>query len=220
MRILLVEDDPMIAESILDGLRRLRYAVDWARSGAAAEWELAATTHDLVVLDLALPGKHGIAVLKGLRQAGSTVPVLVVSASGDVRARIDGLDAGADDYLVKPFDLDELFARVRVLLRRQANRASSIVAIGALRVNLDTHEALLDGLPLHLPRMEFSVLRALLDQPGKVVPKRQLEQRLYGPDDEVESNAVDVFVSRLRRKLGADFIKTVRGVGYRVPVAA
>lgn len=220
MRILLVEDDPMIAESILDGLRRLRYAVDWARSGSAAEWDLATTTHDLVLLDLALPGKPGIEVLKTLRRAGSTVPVLVISASGHLSERIGGLDAGADDYLVKPFDIDELFARVRVLLRRQANRASSVVVIGALRVNLDTYETLLDGRPLHLPPMEFRLLRALLDQPDRVVPKRQLEERLYGPDDAIESNAVDVFVSRLRRKLGADFIKTVRGVGYRVPVAS
>jgi len=220
MRLLLVEDDAMIGESVLEALRQERYAVDWARSGNAAEWDLATTGYDLVLLDLGLPGKEGLDVLRSLRKSGSTVPVLIVSARGQPAARVEGLDLGADDYLVKPFDLDELLARVRALLRRHGSRASSVVTHGALTVDFASHSVELDGATVHLAPMEFSLLRALLDAPGKVVSRRQLEERLYGPDEEVESNALDVFVLRLRRKFGTGFIKTVRGVGYRVPGAS
>jgi len=216
MRLLLVEDDLMISENIREGLTRECYVVDWAGNGADAELSLATAEYDLVLLDLGLPGKQGMDILRTLRRRGSAVPVLILTAQGSIASRIDGLDAGADDYLVKPFDLDELFARVRALLRRRVSRTSSLVAYGPVQVNLATHEVLLDGAPLHVSAMEFALLRALLDEPGQVVSKRQLEEKLYGWQDQVESNAVDVFVHRLRKKLGTDFIKTVRGVGFKL----
>jgi two-component system OmpR family response regulator/two-component system response regulator QseB len=216
MRLLLVEDDRMIAENIFDGLTKANYAVDWASTGSDAELAMATNEYDLVLLDLGLPGKQGMDVLRTLRHKGENVPVLILTAQGGLTSRVEGLDAGADDYLVKPFDLDELFARVRALLRRRVSRSSSVVEFGDIRVNLASHEVTLRNQPLHLSAMEFSVLRALLDDPGKVVTKRQLEQRLYGWTEEVESNAVDVFVHRLRKKIGADSIRTVRGVGFRM----
>ncbi|MES2260551.1 MAG: response regulator transcription factor [Pseudomonadota bacterium] len=215
MRLLLVEDDHMIGENIEDGLGKASYVVDWVRNGADAELALATTTYDLVLLDLGLPGKQGMDVLRSLRKAGGDVPVLIVTARSDMASRVAGLDTGADDYLIKPFDFEELFARVRALLRRRGARVSSSVVHGQIRLDLASHEVELEGVPVHLSAKEFAVLRALLDEPGRVVTKRQLEERLYGWNDEVESNAIDVYIHRLRKKFGAAFIKTVRGVGYK-----
>jgi two-component system OmpR family response regulator/two-component system response regulator QseB len=217
--LLLVEDDPMIGESIGDGLRSDSYAVDWVRDGAAVELATAGVAYDLLLLDLGLPGKQGMDVLRSLRARGSDTPVLIISARDGTPARVAGLDAGADDYLVKPFDLDELLARVRALLRRRVARTRSMIVHGALTLDLASHDVTFDGEPVRLSAREFSVLRALLDSPGTVVSKSQLEEKLYGWNAEVESNTVDVYVHHLRKKFGADFIKNVRGVGYKVTAA-
>ncbi|WP_432377605.1 response regulator [Duganella sp. P38] len=219
MRLLLVEDDPMIGESIVEGLRGENYAVDWVRDGRAGELALQTVDYDLMLLDLGLPGKQGMDVLLAARKRGADLPVLIITARDGTPARVQGLDAGADDYLVKPFDLDELLARIRALLRRRVNRTRSVIEHGALTLDLASHEVSFEGQPVKLSAREFSVLRALLDSPGSVVSKSQLEEKLYGWNSEVESNTVDVYVHHLRKKFGADFIKNVRGVGYKIPVS-
>ncbi|HEV7817347.1 MAG TPA: response regulator transcription factor [Janthinobacterium sp.] len=216
MRLLVVEDDPMIGESIEAGLRGENYAVDWVRDGHSAELALAGVAYDLVLLDLGLPRLQGLPLLRQYRGHGGDAPILIVTARDGTAARVEGLDAGADDYLVKPFDLDELLARIRALLRRRVARTRSVVSHGALTLDLATHDVTLDGAPLRLSAREFSVLRALLDSPGSVVSKSQLEEKLYGWNEEIESNAVDVYIHHLRKKLGAGFIMNVRGVGYKL----
>jgi two-component system response regulator QseB len=217
MRLLLVEDDAMIGASVQAGLRQEGFAVDWARDGQAAELALAGEPYDLMLLDLGLPKKSGLDVLKGLRARGNTLPVLVLTARDAVSDRVAGLDTGADDYLVKPFDLDELAARVRALLRRRAGRADPLLRHGALTLNPATREAALNGKPLALSVREFAVMQMLLERPGAILSRAQMEERLYGWGEEIESNAVEVHIHALRRKLGADFIRTVRGAGYMVP---
>lgn len=219
MRLLLIEDDAMIGESVEEGLRAEHYAIDWVRDGRHAELALAATAYDLLLLDLGLPGKQGMDVLRSLRAGGADVPVLIITARDAVAVRVEGLDAGADDFLVKPFDLDELLARVRALLRRRVARARSRIEHGPLVLDLASHETLFHGEPVRLSAREFAVLRALLDQPGAVVSKSQLEDKLYGWNTEVESNTVDVYIHRLRKKFGTDLIRNVRGAGYRIPAA-
>jgi two-component system OmpR family response regulator/two-component system response regulator QseB len=220
MRLLLIEDDPMIGDSIAEGLRAEHYALDWVRDGQAALLALVGDVYDLLLLDLGLPGRDGLEVLRQYRARGGAAPVLIITARDSTLERVQGLDAGADDYLVKPFDLEELSARVRALLRRGAGRTQPDIVHRALRLRVATHEAFLDGQPLPLSAREFSLLAALLDPPGRVMSKALLEQKLYGWNEEVESNTVDVYVHRLRKKLGADFIKNVRGVGYLVPLDA
>ena len=220
MRLLLVEDDPMIGASVQSGLRLEGYTVDWVRDGAAADLAVANGVYELILLDLGLPRKSGLDLLVGLRKKGITMPVLVITARDSVADRVKGLDAGADDYLVKPFDLDELSARIRALLRRQAGRASPVIEHGALTLNPATHEVMLNGAPVNLSAREFALLHALLEQPGVPLSRAKLEERLYGWDEEVESNTVEVYIQSLRRKLGAEWIRNVRGVGYRVPELA
>jgi two-component system OmpR family response regulator/two-component system response regulator QseB len=220
VRLLLVEDDPMIGESIEDGLRGENYAVDWVRDGRDADLALGGVAYDLMLLDLGLPGKQGMDVLRGVRTRGADLPILIITARDGTPARVEGLDAGADDYLVKPFDLDELLARIRALLRRRVSRTRSIIEHGGLTLDLASHEVTFGGEQVKLSAREFSVLRALLDNPGSVVSKSQLEEKLYGWNAEVESNTVDVYVHHLRKKFGADFIKNVRGVGYKIPAAS
>ena len=217
MRLLLVEDDPMIGKSIHQALRQDGYSVDWVRDGQSAEAAAAQTPYDLVLLDLGLPRKGGLDVLAELRRRRNPVPVLVLTARDAVADRVKGLDTGADDYLVKPFDLDELGARIRALLRRQAGRAEPVVEHGPLTLDPASHEVLLNGAPVSLTAREFALLRALLAQPGAPLSRAQLEERIYGWGEEVESNAVEVHIHALRRKLGADWIRNVRGVGYMVP---
>jgi DNA-binding response OmpR family regulator len=216
MRLLLIEDDPMIGDSIAEGLRSERYAIDWVRDGHGAQLALADDVYDLVLLDLGLPKRSGLDVLRRYRQEGGAARVLIITARDSTAERVEGLDSGADDYLVKPFDLEELFARVRALLRRQSGRAQPDIVHRGVTLRLATHEAFLDGAPLPLSAREFALLAALLDPPGQVMSKARLEQKLYGWNEEVESNTVDVYVHRLRKKLGADFIRNVRGVGYLV----
>lgn len=217
MRLLLVEDDSMIGESVRHGLRQDGFTVDWVRDGRAAELALANAVYDLLLLDLGLPKKEGLDVLKTLRHKGNAIPVMVLTARDAVADRVKGLDAGADDYLVKPFDLDELAARIRALLRRRSGRAEPVMQVGALTLNPATREVMLKGEPVSLSAREFALLAAFLDRPGRVLSREQLEEKLYGWDQEVGSNTVEVYIHALRRKLGQDLIKNVRGVGYMVP---
>lgn len=217
MRLLLVEDDRMLGESVQRGLRREGHAVDWVQDGEAADGALAMEPYDVVLLDLALPRKGGLEVLRTLRRRGSKVPVLVLTARDALADRVAGLDAGADDYLVKPFDLEELAARVRALHRRSAGNAEPVIRVRELAVDPAAHEVTVRGVPVALSAREFSLLHALVAHPGRPLSRAALEESLYGWGEEVESNAVEVHVHSLRRKLGADWIKTLRGVGYMVP---
>jgi two-component system response regulator QseB len=216
MRILLAEDDPMIGASVGRGLRQDGFAVDWVEDGRAAEAALGERVHDAIVLDLGLPRRTGLEVLGAMRRGGDTRPVLILTARDAVADRVAGLDAGADDYLVKPFDLDELSARLRALLRRGAGRAEPVLACGEVELHPATREARFRGEPLSLSPREFALLEALLARPGTVLSRSQLEDKLYGWNEPVESNAVEVHIHALRRKLGADFIRNVRGVGWMV----
>jgi len=217
MRMLLAEDDAMIGAAVRDRLRSQGFAVDWVRDGRAADAALAGEAYDLLLLDLGLPGREGLAVLKGLRGRGSTLPVVILTARDAVDDRVAGLDAGADDYIVKPFDFNELEARLRAVLRRRAGRASSVIEHGRLSLDLTSHELRQDGAPVPVSPREFALLHALLERPGRILSRAQLEERLYGWGEEVGSNVVEVHIHSLRRKLGADLIRNVRGVGYRVP---
>jgi two-component system response regulator QseB len=217
MRLLLVEDDTMIGASAQKGLRQDGFSVDWVRDGAAALAAIAANPFDAVLLDLGLPGKSGDEVLKSIRRAGNDVPVLIITARDKVQDRIAGLDSGADDYIVKPFDLDELAARIRAVLRRRAGRADPLIRIRDLTFDPAARRVTWRGEEVTLSARELALLEALLERPGAILSRTQLEERIYGWGEEVESNAVEVHVHALRRKLAADFIKTVRGVGYVVP---
>ena len=220
MRILLVEDDLMIGASVRTGLRQDGFVVDWVEDGEAAETAIAAHSYDLMVLDQGLPRKDGLDVLKSLRKRGNDLPVLIATARDEVPARIQGLDAGADDYLVKPFDLDELAARIRAVLRRRAGRAEPLLRHRGVEFNPATREVTREGVALALTARELALLQAFMDRPGAVFSKAQLEEKLYGWGGEVESNTVEVYIHALRKKLGADFIQNVRGVGYLSPRAA
>ncbi len=214
MRLLLVEDDAMIGAAARDGLREDGFAVDWVRDGREAQAALAPGVHEMVLLDLGLPGRDGLAILRGLRARGDATPVIILTARDAVADRVAGLDAGADDYLVKPFDLDELAARIRALRRRHAGRARAAVRIGPLTMDPATREVAWHGRRVQLSGREYALLAALADRPGAILSRAQLEERIYGWDEEVGSNAVEVFVHGLRRKLDPGFIRNVRGLGY------
>ena len=227
MRLLLVEDDRMIGASLRDALRLEGHAVDWVRDAAAAQGTLASERFDLVLLDLGLPPGppgaptlDGLDVLRSLRGRADSTPVIVLTARDGVGDRVAGLDAGADDYLVKPFELDELNARMRAVLRRHSGRAQPLLAHGGVTLDPATRQVTKDGQPLLLSAREFAVLEALMARPGALLSRAQLEDRLYGWGEEIESNAVSVYIHQLRRKLGADFIRNVRGVGYFVGPAS
>jgi two-component system response regulator QseB len=214
MRVLVVEDDPMIGEAVVAGLAADGYAVDWVHDGHAAELSIDTHSYSLVLLDIGLPTRDGIEVLKAMRGRKVDVPVLIITARDTVADRIAGLDAGADDYLVKPFDLDELSARVRALLRRAAGRAEPLIERGALTLNPATHEVRLRGQSVDVSAREFTLLLALAERAGSVVSRAQLEEKLYGWNEAVGSNAIEVHVHNLRRKLGESIIRNVRGLGY------
>ena len=216
MRLLLVEDDPMIGASIQKGLRQDGFLVDWVRDGSSAEGALKTNTYDALLLDLGLPRKSGDEVLKTLRRAGNTIPVLIITARDAVSDRVAGLDSGADDYIVKPFDLDELAARIRAVQRRHAGRADRLIRVGRVTFDAAARRVTQNGKEVALSARELSLLEALLDRPGAILSRAQLEERIYGWGEEIESNAVEVYVHSLRRKLGSDFIRTVRGVGYTI----
>ena len=217
MRLLLVEDDTMIGEAVLQVLRAEHYAVDWVRDGVMADGALQSEQYDLVLLDLGLPKRDGLDVLRALRARRAHVPVLIATARDAVGDRIAGLDAGADDYGVKPFDIDELLARIRALLRRSAGRGEPVFSHKGVSLNPATREATVQGQPALLSAREWAVLEALLSRPGAVLSRAQLEEKLFSWKDDVSSNAVEVYVHGLRKKLGNDFIQTVRGLGYVVP---
>jgi two-component system OmpR family response regulator/two-component system response regulator QseB len=217
MRILVVEDDGLLGDAVQAGLRELGNAVDWVRNGVAASAALDAERYDGVVLDLGLPRRSGLEVLQRLRARGDRTPVLILTARDTVAERIQGLDAGADDYLVKPFDLGELAARLRAITRRQAGQPTPQLELGPLRLDPASRAVTLRGAPVDLSVREFALLEALMRGAGRVLTRAQLEQALYAWGDEVESNAIEVHVHHLRRKLESGLIQTVRGVGYMMP---
>ena len=217
MRLLLVEDDPMIGEAVRDLLRAEGYAVDWANDGDMADAALATQAYDLVLLDLGLPRRDGLAVLRDLRSRKDRTPVLIATARDGVAQRVQGLDAGADDYVLKPYDLEELLARIRALLRRAAGRAEPVYEHRGISVTPATREVLVQGRPVSLSAREWAVLEALIARPGTVLSRQQLEDKLYGWGGEISSNAVEVYVHGLRKKLGAHLVLNVRGLGYMVP---
>ena len=214
MRLLLVEDDAMIGTAAQQGLRQEGHAVDWVRDGREAEGAAAHGVYDLVLLDLGLPRKDGLAVLRAMRARGNPVPVVIITARDAVSDRVAGLDAGADDYLVKPFDLDELAARVRAVLRRHSGRAEAILRAGDLEIDTASRQVRWKGRDVALSAREYALLEALADRPGAFLTRAQLEERLYGWEEEIASNAVEVHVHALRRKLDPSIIRNVRGMGY------
>ena len=216
MRILLIEDDAMIGKAVRQGLCAAGFAVDWVTDGRAAELSLANGVYDLAVLDLGLPRKDGMAVLATLRAMKNSLPVLIASARDTVRDRIAGLQAGADDYLLKPFDLDELVARVHAVLRRHAGSGSPVLTVGALVLDPLRRSVTRGGVAIDLSAREFAVLQALMQRPGAVLSRQKLEDAVYGWGEEVGSNAIEVHLHHLRKKLGSGAIANVRGVGYRV----
>ncbi len=216
MRILLIEDDPMIGKAVRNGLVESGFAVDWVTDGRAAELALTAGVYDLAILDLGLPRRDGMDILVALRSMGNSMPVLIASARDTVRDRIDGLQAGADDYVLKPFDLEELIARVRALLRRHVGSGLPTLQCGKLVLDPVRKTVTRAGVPVDLSAREFAILEALMQRPGAVLSRSRLEESVYGWGQEVGSNSIEVHLHHLRRKLGAGTIKNVRGVGYRV----
>lgn len=222
MKVLLVEDDELLGAGILDALERARYTVEWVRDGMQALTALRGGGVDIAVLDLGLPRLDGMDVLRRAREAGVVTPVLVLSARDTTAQRIGGLDAGADDYLVKPFDLDELLARLRVLERRTRGSVSNLIRYGTIALDTSGLTVSHDERPVELQRREFMVLRRLLENIGHVMSRQQLVENIYGWDSELESNALDVHIHNLRKKFYPELIRTVRGVGYVIdplPVA-
>ena len=216
MRILLVEDDPMIGETVLEALCAEGYATDWVKDGESADEAVRFGAYDLIVLDLGLPVMDGLDVLRSLRARKQSVPVIIATARDAMEQRVLGLDAGADDYLLKPYDLDELLARVRANLRRASGQMESIYEYKNVVINPTTREVLGDGQPMILTSREWAVLDPLLARPGLILSRAQIEGKLFGWE-EVGSNAVEVYIHGLRRKLGADLIQNIRGVGYMIP---
>ncbi len=220
MRILLAEDDTLLGDGIRAGLKLANYAVDWVQDGRLADAALRDYPYDACVLDLGLPGRDGLSVLRALRERGSTMPVLVLTARGTSAEKVAGLDQGADDYLAKPFDLNELHARLRALLRRAAGQASPKLTCGALTLDPATKEVILRGQPLALSAREFALLQDLLVHPTHVRTRDQLEQSLYAWGEEADSNTVEVYIHHLRKKLGPQAIRTLRGLGYQLGAIA
>ncbi|WP_311418356.1 response regulator [Haemophilus parahaemolyticus] len=218
MRILLVEDDKMIAEAVSNGLKTARYAVDWVNNGNTAEQALNSQQYDLALLDLGLPGQDGLQVLKHLRQEKNNTPVLIVTARDDLDSRLAGLDGGADDYIIKPFDLSELLARIRAVLRRQSGQSTPLLSNGAITLNPTNYQVTLadQSMPIELSNKEFAILQALMTRPGIIHSRADLEDKIYAWGDEVESNAIDFLIHALRKKIGKEHIKNVRGVGWLV----
>jgi two-component system OmpR family response regulator/two-component system response regulator QseB len=220
MRILLVEDDESLGEGLQTALRRAAVAVDWVRDGVAALAAIAAGGLDAVVLDLGLPRMDGTQVIRAARQSGHAVPILVLTARDRVGDRIEALDLGADDFLGKPFDPNELLARLRALHRRAQGVAPTVLTHGALQLDPATLSVRWQGRIVDLPRREFALLRALMEQPGRILTRDSLQQSLYGWDEDVASNSLEVHVHHLRKKLDPDVIRTVRGVGYALALPA
>ena len=218
MRILLVEDDAMISESICASLKDASYAVDSVDNGQIVETAVRSQNYDIVLLDLGLPGKDGLMVLKLLRQSHPNLPVIILTARDDIDSRLSGLDGGADDYMIKPFDMSELLARMRVALRRRSNQATSQLHNGPIVLDLSNYQVSIDGIDqsILLSNKEFSILQALILHPGQIYSRSELEDKVYGWGEEVESNAIDFLIHALRKKIGKEHIKNIRGVGWMV----
>jgi len=218
MRILLVEDDAMISESICASLKDASYAVDSVDNGQIVETAVRSQNYDIVLLDLGLPGKDGLMVLKLLRQSHPHLPVIILTARDDIDSRLSGLDGGADDYMIKPFDMSELLARMRVALRQRSNQATSQLHNGPIVLDLSNYQVSIDGIEqsILLSNKEFSILQALMLHPGQIYSRSELEDKVYGWGEEVESNAIDFLIHALRKKIGKEHIKNIRGVGWMV----
>lgn len=217
MRVLLVEDDPMIGEAIQSALKGAAYAADWVRNGQVALTTLNCQHYDLVLLDLGLPGKDGLNVLTSIRAKNNLVPLLIITARDGLDDRLCGLDGGADDYVIKPFEMAELLARMRAVLRRKSGNAAPVLTNGVVSIDPVTREAVVNnGPPLQLSNREFALLQALLIRPGAILSRGNLEEHIYGWGEEIESNAIEFHIHALRRKLGSDLIKNVRGLGWMV----
>ncbi|EIM27972.1 response regulator transcription factor [Microvirga lotononidis] len=216
MRVLLVEDDPLIGRSLTRAFEGSGAAVDWARAGDDALAALSTSRYAIVLLDLGLPDRAGLDVLKEMRCGKDATPVLIVTARDDLETRVAGLDLGADDFIVKPFDFDELAARMRAVIRRHAGHSTSQISSSEIILDLAAHEVTYKGATQLLPAREFALLQALLERPGTILSRQQLEDALYGWGEEVESNAVDVLIHYIRRKFGNEIIRNVRGVGWMV----
>ncbi len=216
MRLLLVEDDRMLGSALQRLLQQESFAVDWVTNGEEAELALSTVSYDLMLLDVRLPGKNGLETLRDLRKRKDALPVIILTARDAIKERIEGLDCGADDYMVKPFDPDELSARIRALLRRRDGRVEPVITFGAITLNLATHEMFCNENVINLSQREFALVSLLLERPGAVVSREQLEERLYGWNEEVGSNAIEVHIHNLRKKLGQNLIRTIRGIGYQM----
>lgn len=216
MRILLVEDDELLGDGLRTGLIQYGYVADWLKDGASADQALKTETFDLVVLDLGLPKMSGITVLQNLRARGLTMPVLILTARESIEDRVKGLDSGADDYLTKPFDLDELCARLRALQRRFSSRAEPLIVYDNITLDPAAHTVSLNGEIVNVSRREFALLHKLLENAGRVLSREHLTQSLYGWGEDVDSNALEVHIHNLRKKFGQDFIHTIRGIGYMI----
>jgi DNA-binding response OmpR family regulator len=217
MRVLVIEDDVMLGRALVQALDDAGMSVDWVRDGQLGDEAIAVGGHGLVLLDLGLPGRSGLEILRSLRAAGDKRPILVITARDELDDRVTGLDLGADDYLVKPFEVKELLARMRAVLRRHGGQAVSILYTSEIELDLSSHEVKYRGCSEVLPAREFALMQALLDRPGTILSRSQLEERLYGWGEEVESNAVDVLIHYVRRKFDKDIIRNVRGAGWMVP---
>ncbi|MBV8405351.1 MAG: response regulator [Gammaproteobacteria bacterium] len=216
MRILLIEDDDMLGDAVRDGLRQAGHAVDWVQNGAAARAAVSAWTFGAIVLDLGLPDGDGMGMLRWLRQEGGLTPVVIVTARDRIGDRIAGLDAGADDYLIKPFDIDELGARLRAVTRRTEGCADSLLTAGEVVLDLRQRIVRYQGTPAALTAREYAVVELLMRRAGRLVTRAEIEEELYGFDDHIASNAIEVHIHNLRRKLGPGFITNLKGRGYRV----
>ena len=216
MRVLLVEDDLLIGRSLIRAFEGTGNTVDWARAGGDALEALSTTLYSILLLDLGLPDKAGLDVLKDMRRRKDTTPVLIITAHDDIETRVAGLDIGADDFMVKPFDFDELAARIRAVVRRHDGHPASLIQSSEIMLDLAGHQATYKGVTQLLPARDFALMQALLARPGAILSRKQLEDSLYGWGEEVESNAVDVLIHYIRRKVDNDIIRNVRGVGWMV----
>lgn len=220
MRLLLVEDDAMIGASVQRGLKQDGYTVDWVRDGASAETALISDVYEMLLLDLGLPGKSGLELLAGLRRRGVALPVLVITARDSVADRVKGLDAGADDYLVKPYDPDELLARLRAVERRRSGAGSAVLQLPGLSIDLARTVVTLEGQAVELTAKEWALLRVMAARPDRIHSRESLQDALYGLEADASSNTLEVFISNLRRKIGRDRIQTLRGLGYKLNTSA
>ncbi|MFA5960157.1 MAG: response regulator [Tatlockia sp.] len=214
MRLLLVEDDELLGDAVKAGLTQFGYVVDWLKDGEAARAAVKSESFELIILDLGLPKVSGLSFLQSIRNEGNTTPVIILTARETVDDRIKGLDSGADDYMTKPFDLNELSARVRALTRRSQGRADAVLQYRNITLDPAAHSVYVDEVIVNVPRREFALLQKLLENSGQVLSREQLMQSIYGWDEDVDSNALEVHIHNLRKKLNASFIRTIRGVGY------